>query len=299
MKEPAYYVAYDASTYTLIVRIHETLADPLQDRIKQSVLIPHLQKKLPDIPFEPLITSGFGFAACSEYMPVRAGFVSLAFQIPKVAYTDMPCLDCKGTGHASFPNEEMPCYFCKGKKKEIEYGKEKRFAICQTLYLLFRHLEYALTPLRNTYGQHAVLVTLADGHGHMGVGGGISRSLFNAGAILFGIWRSTCPLEYQDSWGVRFAEAEACMARLWQRMNLTVNETVSRSENCALLHVDGHFYIQCPGENGCSLSTMRSGPSYYFEAGVSMGEHNVDNTIQQLTLLAGFAKVYETLMTVL
>ena len=291
MKKPAYYLAYDAEQHALVVYINSTLQKPLQDIFGDNNIIPKRLEQNPSYSYNPNLLETPGFNSCGIASEEK-DFLKISFPIPKAQYTNEPCSECSGTGKYVH-DDSRDCYFCKGEGREIFYGKTERDCICLTLNLLFQCLDFLMINNQiENFEQHAMLVTcVIGGRGGMGVGGYLSKEFTDALSRMY--VELYAELEQKPVRNPAFVfDAQKSMVDIWVHMHIDCKAETITFDNRAILNLDGKFYIECLGENGCSLYTT-SGPNLYFDEGSVMGDHNVDSAIQQLTLLVGFAKMYE------
>lgn len=169
----------------------------------------------------------------------------------------------------------------------------KLFATTLTLYVLFTTLALPLieTPKSNR-PQQVVISTVAkhDMHGHM-IGGWLDSSVLS--------WVSTYaqtarePDKPADAWNVVQAPQEvvAAMREAWEALH--DDEQNEFSSNCrGLFRENGCFTLICFG-NACDLSVYPDHVYAGIDGEVEFGCHNLDTAYQQITLLAGLAKLLE------
>ncbi len=297
MKKEAYFLSYDTQTFTVSIHIHISLMDFLQKIEPDNRLTNYIQNQNPELSLETNFKKNFGFGNCSNNLGRIDDCIVYAFQIPTMEYSNNPCTWCRGKGY-QYDDKQRICPSCKGTKNEKLNKGSERWAICLTLSTLFRYLEYALSDVRqsgNEYAeQHVMLASNTEQRqGGMAIGGGISKDFFESCCKLYkDTLAKNLPEEPNKHPPIFiFEKAQEAMVHLWMHMNLTTEDSRIRHYTKALLKERGHFYIECQGENSCCIYTSDS-LSYFFDEGKPLCDHNIDSTMQQLTLLVGLIMVY-------
>ena len=288
-------MAYDEMTFALSLHIDPDLISRVQEIPEDCIFIEGLKARSQGWTFRYDFTERFGFDECGTVRAVD-GYTVIEFVLPEAKYSDDVCSECQGTGIKRISFEDRPCYFCKGLGEELISTGTMRHAICLTTYALFWLLESALiNGGRERYEQHAVYVSsVISQPGGMAFAGGVSVEFMAAITELYAELVSKPP---ESDRGTRapsfeFDQAESAMVSAWLHMSLSDSDRLVH-EMRAELYENGRVYVECPGQNGCSVYTSSQGMPVYFSNGQNMDSHNVDSTMQQLALMIGFAKVYE------
>ncbi len=295
MKNTAYYISYDTTAYALVFHIHAKLAEEVRKLPEDNLLAESYREKFPECTFEPDCTKAFGLDNCSLQAGRDGEYLKLIFPLPKAVLLDSPCERCEGTGIRL----GSKCFYCEGTGKQADEKNKERLLICHSIHILLRYLEMPIWNKQLDLDQHFLLVTaMGSDPGHKGIGGGVSEAFVAATRKLYD---ETC-LMFPDAGHAGrqpdfvFDEAEEAMTDAWCHMHISSDrKDRAKIGNRAVLKPEGHIYIECPGVNGCSLYTSTSIP-YFFDDGYPLSDHNVDGTVQQLTLLVGFAKACEEIV---
>ncbi len=190
--------------------------------------------------------------------------------------TGMVCKECVGTGKRQ-PQElyDDICFFCQGKKVEILRVHRELHRICYSLAVLFNAL-FRPTEV-DTPSDEKQLFTLRsvcerDRSGHS-VGGHVSPTLMN---YLEGV----CPSEEKLSYLVE-------ISKVMKHVDRVMNKKSHKYDRFECYINGGQIVFTCPGD-ACEIHTERSK-----KIGDRRGEgitcHNLDTSLQQLTLLSGLA----------
>jgi len=203
------------------------------------------------------------------------GFINLLIPLPKVKKpTGLPCKECEGAGQ----RDEMDCLYCEGEGQVMELDLTEVNRISEKLALLTRLLRYP--PEQDTPSDLPQLLVVEtmfrEDMGGGSLWGEYSVPLVNWLGIL-GWERAEIP-----------EMAEAMKVAYTHMMG---SKFLSDSNFWAVVENNkGWLNVSCPG-SGCGLHPNSHGWDY--GEGYEFSCHNVDNSLQQLTLLAGLAALHD------
>lgn len=300
MKPKAYFLSYDQNSHSINIHIHQNLIPSFQTVNPENLYLRYRTQLMRNASLESDIQKNFGFRNCSVAKGIIDDYVVLSFPIPPTAFTDNPCEECEGTG-TSKHDETRTCYFCKGTKKQKQYRDLEWYAICVTLSLLFAYLLAFLSDEEtlHSFDQHIMLFTSVENSpGRMGIGGSVSRMFLEYGYAYFTHYKE----DEERFWKalsqgrVECLEALSAMTDLWGYMNGTPIGQ-QKTDFRASIQENGYFYVEVPGQNGCTAAVSDHGPSgFFWDGGKSIHEHNVDSSQQQLVLLVGVLMIHNEII---
>ncbi|MBU6431662.1 MAG: hypothetical protein KGJ58_01880 [Patescibacteria group bacterium] len=211
------------------------------------------------------------------------GFYELEAKLPLVVVEEeKDCPYCDGTGQDK--NLERKCLFCWGSGKPHVYQWQDVIAISASLSVLFRFIFWAENFMSSLVKKQLLTVqtvTRFDSQGHGGSMSGVFSPVF-ASFLRTDLFRK--PAEVR---------AKATMINAWSKMN-NPNKFFDDFDFRVNLQ-GGRLIMDCPGD-ACGIH-----PEVWDELAPDRGYkfscHNVDNAIQQLTLLAGLAALHDMART--
>ena len=228
-------------------------------------------------PMQSEFGKNWGFGGCLKFEGSSDGFQVYSAEIPRVRVVTGKCKNCKGSGRDQF--RDGHCFFCNGKGKEHEYQMQRSHEICASLAILFEYLGYVSES--DTGASRNQLLTVSTTlrlsmHGGS-LSGHYSRILVD--------WMSA------QGYPVAIPAMEQAMREAWERMMGADQVKLERYYFRAQIdHKNGWLNVTCPG-NACGLNPNhlepRPGRGYEFSC------HNVDSSIQQLTLLASLGALHD------
>jgi hypothetical protein len=251
------------------IRVHNEFiqANPLPADMP---ILKAMAKFLPPERFVGKFDDHFGYDGCFRYVSRNGDYTEFSVSLPQVSKTGKNCEMCKGTGQDEILERE--CLYCQGQKVQTEYDWTEARAMSATFTVLTFLLRY---PEGITTSPHKQLLTIHTSTPEFGgsLGGEFSPHMVK--------WLS----RFGSS--VTLPIMEEAMRTAWNHMMQP--RTASLDHNQFRASIDGPngwLNINCPG-HACGLnphySGIREGQGYQFT------DHNIDNTAQQLTLIAGLA----------
>lgn len=212
--------------------------------------------------------------------------VVLATSLPVIEkLDDEPCRFCEGTGRRHY--SEDICFHCNGTKRKVEYDPADAIAISATHTLLFDLLRAVSPNIQLDIGTrqllHLQLCTSIGAHGGS-LGGVFSPELVG--------W-----LEEQGH-RRHLPEVEYTVQAVWKYMHPISRATWDNDpvQFRTSIRDDGFLTIDCPGD-ACGIHP-ETFPPYEEDMGYRFDCHNVDSSVQQLTLLCALGKLSDMALEV-
>ena len=261
----------------IVLKVHKDFTAAIEAIVSGKPDLPLLQmiKKLQtEFKFENFVldfNGNFGFDNAFCRIGENDDLVEFLVGLPVVEkYTDEICRYCEGTGEIKYL--ERKCSFCNGKGKNLILDWKPADAISASLTAFFWLAEFPRIKTTSKLPQLLTVQTIT--MKQMGGGG------------LGGVY-SPVLCQWLKSLGeTQIPEVIRAMKTAYRRMYSLnrFSEYYFRAETD-----DGWLIIDCPGDR-CSIY-----PSERFSGngGCEFSCHNVDNSIQQTTLISGLAALHD------
>ena len=210
-----------------------------------------------------------GFGNCLELESCDGDFHRYTANIPVLHSRGNPCEMCD-----FMKEEDLPCRYCNDSGFQTVYDWSAAENLAASLYVLFLFLN---NPKWETSCLLPQLLTARlnvklkgdKGMGARGVSGEFSAKLVR--------WFKTFEM-------AKFPNIEKVMRDVYARM--IGEKDYLAYEFKAVIHHDGAFHLSVPG-NACGIDP--DGSSRIEQEGYGYLPHNVDSTVQQLSILSGLA----------
>jgi hypothetical protein len=279
---------YDSERFTFVFEINPACIEWFPKVNPENLALRYAKDRLGCTNIETDITKGFGVQGASLYKGIEDNKAILEFAIQsKATITEAVCTECEGTKNSKWAVDLRPCYHCRAIGFEIDFQNNLR-DVAISLRTLFKYLNWFSImndemdeKLRTcAYGrtQHIFIENeINTGHdGSMagaGIGGYCSEEFLET--------MKTHARSMERKRSVQMFELEKYIESraLFPNINFYETESHFRCE----VNEDGGFYIEVPGQNGCSFYTSGRGRG---EKEITC--HNVDRVHQQIGLLSGF-----------
>jgi len=230
--------------------------------------------------FSGPMDGNIGFDDSFVFEGVKEDFVEFAVNIPKTKkYSGKKCEYCEGSGKDQFLDDK--CLRCEGTGKGWFYDWKTAYAISASFTTVFNWMQFPKKETSSLLPQLMTVFTVTQDNMHGGsLAGEYSVELCN--------WMRSLYLRSKDRYEVtEMTEAMKIVQRkLFDKIDkFSEYEIWARIESSS-----GWLNVNCPGA-ACGLHPT---DSYIDKArGYKFGCHNVDNPMQQLTLLAGLAALHD------
>jgi hypothetical protein len=231
--------------------------------------------------FSGSLNGNFGFDDSFIFEGIKEDFAEFAVNIPAVKkYSGKKCEYCKGSGKDRLLDDE--CLRCEGTGKDWFCDWKLAFAISASFTTIFHWMEFPKKETSSLLPQLMTVFTITRDEMHGGsLGGEYSVELCN--------WMRSLYLRDKDRYVV--IEMTEAMTIAHKKMFGAFRFGQERDIWAKIESSNGRLNVNCPGD-ACGLHPADSfGPER--ERGYKFACHNVDNSMQQITLLAGLAALHD------
>ncbi len=231
--------------------------------------------------FSGSLNGNFGFDDRFIFEGIKEDFAEFAVNIPTVKkYSGKKCEYCKGSGKDRLRDDE--CLPCRGTGKDWFYDWKLAYAVSASFTVIFHWMHFPEKETSSLLPQLMIVFTITRDEMHGGSLGGEygvelcswMRSLYLLTEGIYAVTEMTeaMGIAHKKIFGAfRFGEEHY----LWAKIQSD----------------DGWLNVNCPGD-ACGLHPADSfGPQE--GRGYKFACHNVDNPMQQITLLAGLAALHD------
>lgn len=220
--------------------------------------------------FSPIMGNEFGWNGSLKKVNEDENILDYFFAFPKMRIeTHFTCFKCDGTGEREFFGGVCP--YCEGDKKHFVWDWRAGTISAASLSIFFRLSDFYEGE---TFSKKPQLITLKtiiqDGNGGGSLDGMFSEKM------------GTFLRETTDEFVSSVSQAMICAHK-----NMDMLRSYNRHSFRHNLN-GGRTHLSCPG-NACNVVFEAS--DYDRQIGGNISCHNVDSVLQQITLLAGLAKL--------
>ncbi len=255
-----------------ILRVHNDFANNFKVYPDNSPVIEGYKKDFGFNEFSGSLAGDFGFDKAFKIIGNKKDFIEFEIKIPQIAVrTEESCSDCGGLGRDPFCRDGK-CYHCKGSGKNYIYNHKIICAISASFSIFLRFSEFTDQ------------ITSASDFQLLTVGVSVTKEKSFHGAPLCGrISAILCNwLRGPGRDENRLSVVKANMKKVYSYIT---NRRSDKHGFRVLIEEDGLIYFSCPGDCAC----LGASPGVTGGEGYEFNSHNVDNVIQQITLLSGVA----------
>jgi hypothetical protein len=276
-------LGFDPNKPAILFRIHKDFIQNELRKIKpSSPIIQDFQSRLPHIgEFKLAFENEFGFDGVfrrkEKLGPKNDSlFYEYTITIPNLRNTET-CYLCNGIRMVGGTH----CRSCGGKGLVSRLNWNNAHQVVATLASV--SADFSCPEEANYTGDESQLLTFASVYAEGSCGSSIN-ALFS---------KRLCEWMRERGEG-KIPEVEDAMALAWARMNNgSIEESDRRRIEAVIDTPEGWLNISCPGQ-GCGLYPSQGFKDYNGDViGAEFKPHNVDTPMQQLTLLAGLAALYQ------
>lgn len=270
-----YGLSWNAENATIVISVHRML----ESLLKRSLT--------PDTPIISTMKEEFGFATFHRdfgfdgaLMPAGDDkWIRFSAMLPVIFHLlGESCVVCGGSGKDEF-SPDRDCLHCEGTKKEHIFDWLPAYALSASLNVLFCLLEYPEIQTISNLPQ-LMTVQLATGHG---MGASALSGMYSVPLVQ---WLARKQPPYA------IPAMELAMQQAYQWMFGRKGVLRYGDFRASVDSEGGWLNVSCPGD-ACGLNPDHSGFSGVKGRGYRFLPHNVDNPVQQLTLLAGLAALHD------
>jgi len=270
-----YELSWRSKKPAIILKVHRDFIASIKSVSEDAPIVKSLKEEFKFKRFIGSFEANFGFDNAFILVGEKENFVEFMIKIPKIKkWTNENCSNCKGSGKEIFVDSRRNCFNCEGTGKKHIVDWQPAYAISAS-FTVFTKL--ARFPKTETSARFPQLITVNTITG-MDLHGG---SLGGEYSIPFVKWLSSL-------FGNSITEMVNAMKIAYNRM-LGLRKFHQFHFSASVDYEDGWLNVDCPGD-ACGLNPvhnagydMKRGFGYEFNC------HNVDTSVQQITLLAGLA----------
>jgi len=268
-----YELGWRAQNPALLVRIHQEFVQQFPICKKEPVAQFQEEFQFPSFSsFGNSLNEDFGFNQVLQREAQHSDFVHFALPLPLIEKEiDEPCLMCRGRGK----RDEERCMSCSGIGKETVIDWNLVFPLSATLTILFSLLNWSdYEPSGSTYQLMTVeTMTHQDMHG----------------SPLWGVFGKPIVKWLETLGNARLDRVSQVIRQAYEAM-LGKKDYYDEFNFHARVN-NGRIDLVCPGDAcgvyGDTLGFRNPGEGYKIQC------HNMDNPMQQLSLLAGLGALHD------
>lgn len=276
-----YQILFDINELAFLVQINPRSAELKPALEEKSLLVENIQRTINPSYFETDILKNFGYEGVCINKGIIDNLLILTLPIPVVVYfSDDDCSECGGRGISKYTQDE--CWRCRGTGRKRHIKNELLYNLSATLSVLCKYLNSILWDKRDISVIHAYGPQLATLEFYVEremngapIGGECSRSFVQN----LRVSEASSVIDIMMS--IDKHMENAVEVPQWGHYNREYDFKCSISE--------GRFYLEVPGQNASCLYIENREHSDGIR-GLSC--HNIDSPWQQLTLLGGFASLW-------
>lgn len=220
----------------------------------------------------------FGFDKSFVNKGLNKDFFEMEAELPVLRKKSKePCLFCKGTGKADFL--DGICICCNGEGRSYLYEWGKAFAISASFTVFFLFSFNPEIQTSSNLKQLMAVQTITESNIHGGsIWGDFSSLLIN--------WLKTIKETQNFLTLIRKASMGAYVKMDGRKLD------IFHDYDFRVALKDGRLIMDCPGD-ACGINPNEEYWDGKGDGGYRFNCHNVDNPMQQLTLLAGLAALHD------
>lgn len=263
----------------IVLRIHKDFASYANSKPipKNSPILVSYKKNFRFKKFGEKFGEDLGFEGSIKFLGQSGEF--LEYQIPMSLCRKLgeKCKRCKGTGKDEDAYESR-CLYCGGEGKEVNYDYKEAYEVSASLTILLQL--FLLFPDMETSSSLFQLISLETVTIRSAHGGSLSGE-YSTEVVDF--LRQRTPGD--------IPEMTAAMRAVHVKMEGGIRDYYKYSFSAYTQGSNGWLNVSCPGD-ACGLHPQDSSVSSSRE-GYGFSCHNVDQPIQQLTLIGAIAALHD------
>lgn len=272
-----YELSWRKTKPAIILRVHKDFiknTDSIRDEVP---IVVSLKEEFKFASFVGNFDGNFGFDNAFIRRGEKEEFVEFVVEIPRIKDYTGKCKRCNGTGEDK--ELSMHCIHCGGEGKEYEFNWKLAYTISANFTVFSTFLRFPEKETSSSLIQLMTVQTITQQSSHGGsLGGDFSVPLCS--------WMDSLR-EKEESDIVEMVEA---MQTVYRVMFGRLKPYRKWDFRAWVAYEGGWLNTSCPGD-ACGLHPQHMGPEkgqgYQFEC------HNVDNPMQQLTLIASLAALHD------
>jgi hypothetical protein len=275
-----YELSFRKEKPAIIFRIHKDFIAHTESISQTAPIVMGFMSHFGFKKFSGSLAGNFGFDDSFIFEGIKEDFAEFAVDIPTIKkYSGKKCEECNGSGKDRFLNDE--CLRCEGTGKDWFYDWKLASAISASFTTILLWMRFPEKETSSLLPQLMTVFTVTEDEMHGGsLGGAYSVELCN--------WMRS--LYVQNKGRYEVAEMTEAMKIVHKKMFGALRFGQEHDLWAKIENDSGWLNVNCPGD-ACGLHPGDSyGPQK--KRGYEFACHNVDNPMQQITLLAGLAALH-------
>jgi hypothetical protein len=276
-----YELSWSESEKSIFMYIHKDIKELLPEFPEKR----KLEKIYHDSSYSDLVyawrSDGIGFG---EKIQLNGDFCKLRINLTRFISDKQTCAYCEGTGKDRI-DKHRKCFYCDGKKKSRRLKRDSIAEVLDTLNMLFTHMRYLIPAETKASQSQLMLIETRTDRGSMH--GYAMMGEFSTTIVSY--FRSQIASLPTTNHQVTFPEIEKAVKSTY---DLLTDRNWDPGNFRAWLREDGALIANCPG-NATGI-----GPIHYFDKDDPVYQfcsHNMDTSLQQISILAGLAALHDEL----
>lgn len=276
-----YELSFRKEKPAIILRIHRDFIANTEPIRQIAPIVKGFMKHFGFKRFNGSLAGNFGFDDSFVFNGIKGDFAEFAVNIPEVRkHTSKKCEYCNGSGRDRLLRDE--CFRCDGTGKEWFYDWKSVYAISASFTTIFHRMHFPDKETSSFSPQLMIVSTVTQNDMHGGsLGGQYSIELCD--------WMRSLYLRNNDRYEI--TEMVEAMKVAHRKMSGPFRFGQEHYIRARIENSNSWLNIDCPGD-ACGLHPgdgfgPQEGQGYEFAC------HNVDNPIQQITLLVGLAALHD------
>jgi len=270
-----YEISWKEQISAISLRIHKEFIKNPHINLQNHFVTKSLIEKFKLSEFASNFNKDIGFNKVFKYQGEKDNFIEFLIEMPKLKKEIKgTCSFCNGSGYDKSLREA--CLSCEGTGKSFVRDWEQAYTVSASFTILSLCLEFPKKETSSSFPQLMIIRTITAREMH---GGSLSGEV----SLLFKRWLMS--LGNDD---VELPEVNNVMQTAYKKMYRLTD--YDKHSFYAIKRGSGRFITSCPGD-ACGLN-----PEDWYDdqdKGYHFSCHNVDTPLQQITLLAGLAKLYD------
>jgi len=275
-----YELSFQKDKPGILLRIHNDFiahAEPIKE------IAPRVEDFMEHFKFKKFSGSfdrNIGFDDCFIFNGIKGDFTEFFVEIPQIKkYSEKRCSRCNGSGRDEGMDDG--CFNCDGTGKEYFYDWKKAFMISASFTTVLGWLDLFERETSSFLPQLMTVFTITRDEAHGGsLGGMYSIELCDWMRVLYRRARTNYEI----------VEMTGAMRIAHKKIFGEINEFDELYTWARIDDGNGWLNVSCHGD-ACGLNPANM--DFDGTRGYKFSCHNVDNPMQQLTLLAGLAALHD------